>query len=178
MLRRSNVIPRSAAAFSSACHLRRSDIVVEPWGLALIIRWSKTVQFNEKTRRLPLPAMPGHALCPVQAVIRALATTPQGEREGPAFTYLSGAGRVQPLTSWVFNTRIRKGLTAMGLDCSRYASHSFRRGAASWAYDSGLSVETIRQMGDWKTYSCLAYIALPDASLLSAVQRMQSHFSK
>lgn len=172
MLRRSNVIPLSAADFSPARHLRRADIMIEPWGLSLIIRWSKTIQFHERTRRLPLPAMPDHQLCPMQAVIASLRSTPEAPRDGPAFCY-TAKGKLHVLSAAVFLRRLRSGLAGMGLDISRYASHSFRRGSASFAYESGLSVETIRQIGDWKSMACLAYIALPDDSLLSAVRQVQ-----
>lgn len=173
MLRRSNVIPLSVNTFKPQLHLRRQDIVVEPWGLSLIIRWIKTVQFRERNRSLPLPAMARHPLCPVRALLEAFAATPQSARDGPAFTYLASNGLLRTLTAGVFIRRIRACIGAEGLDTSSYASHSFRRGSASWAYQTGLNVETIRQMGDWKSYACLAYITLPDKSLLSAVKKMQ-----
>ena len=45
MLRRSNVLP--TPPFSDTKHLRREDVLAYSWGLALKIRWSKTIQFRE-----------------------------------------------------------------------------------------------------------------------------------
>ncbi|CAH3162812.1 unnamed protein product, partial [Porites lobata] len=39
-------------------------------------------------------------------------------------------------------------LTTMGIDPQSYAGHSFRRGGASFAYQSGVPVELIKALGD------------------------------
>ena len=41
-----------------------------------------------------------------------------------------------------------------------YSSHSFRRGGASYMYGIGMSVESIRLMGDWKSDCYQRYIQI------------------
>ena len=46
-------------------------------------------------------------------------------------------GRLQPLGPNVFVSPFREILSACGLQAKRNAGHSFRRGGASWAFNSG-----------------------------------------
>ena len=54
---------------------------------------------------------------------------------------------------------LRAALRTLGVDIySNFTLHSFRRGAAE-AYDAaGLSLETIKQLGHWKSDSVLPYL--------------------
>ena len=55
------------------------------------------------------------------------------------------------------------------MDNSAFAGHSFRRGGASWAYQAGLGVDTIRQIGDWQSNSYTKYIVEDENSLRFAM---------
>ena len=39
-----------------------------------------------------------------------------------------------------------------------YSSHSFRRGGAFFAYQSGVPLQLIKLLGDWKSDSVLLYL--------------------
>ena len=77
--RKSNLFPPSANKFDNSKHLCRSDFSLFPWGLLLDIRWSKTIQFQERTFQAPLPLLKDHPLCPVTAIVHAFALTPSAE---------------------------------------------------------------------------------------------------
>ena len=65
MLRKSNVLPPILTEYDKDRHLSRLDMRLGPTALEITIRWSKTIQFQERTRILPLPRIAGHPLCPL-----------------------------------------------------------------------------------------------------------------
>ena len=82
--------------FDPAKHLCCSDIIVHHWGLVVIIKWSKILQFRERSVSVPLPYIKGHPLCPTTAVVHAFSLTSTGLLLGPALTYPT-LSEVQPL---------------------------------------------------------------------------------
>ena len=81
LLRHSNVIPLSGAQH----HLKRDDLSLNPGGVRVTIRWSKTDQFRTRKRVIPYPRIKSHPLCPTQAVSNAFQLTPAAPPDGPAF---------------------------------------------------------------------------------------------
>lgn len=176
LLRRSNVLPASVGVFNPQLHLRRRDLVFTNQGLRVTIRWSKTNQFRDRVQVLPLPRITGHKLCPTQAVFQALKLTNGASTDGPAFVIPHGAS-YRPLTAPAFVSEV-KGKLSAHCDTSRIAGHSFRRGGACWAYSSGVPVDLIRQLGDWKSNAYTLY-TLCDINLLStAMSKMVSSLPK
>ncbi len=172
LLRRSNVMSPSLAAFVAAKHLRRTDIIFNKTGICLLIRWTKTIQFKERTLQIPLPRRPGHPLCPAQATFHALRLTAGAPPNGPALVVPSVHGFI-PLSPQLFVGKVRQALQSAGVDPQQYAGHSFRRGGATWAYKCGVPVETIRQLGDWKSTAYQDYIVPSGQVLRDATQLMQ-----
>ena len=153
MLRRSNVLPESAGQFDPSHNLRRKDIVFGKGGLTVMIRWSKTIQFGDRVHKIPLPRIADSALCPSQAVYHAFQKSPLAKTNGPSFVCLEQPS-AKPLTVNQFLCRLKNILGAEGIDPSAFGGHSFRRGGASWAFQSGVPIETIRLIGDWKSNCC------------------------
>ena len=60
-----------------------------------------------------------------------------------------------------FVSKLRDLLTGIGLNPKSYAGHSFRRGGASFAYLSGVPVELIKALGDWRSDTILIYLTMP-----------------
>lgn len=109
-------------------------------------------------------------LCPVLAVLRHFNLTKNAPLVGPAFVTQSCAP-FQPLTTSAFITSVKKALTAKGYNAAEFAGHSFRRGGASFAYQSGVPLHTIKQLGDWQSDAYCLYVFDNDAS-------SKDHFSK
>ena len=145
--RKSNVLA-PAPRFDPAKHLCRSDIIVYPWGLEVIIKWSKTLQFRERNVSVPLPYIKGHPLCPTTAVIHAFSLTFAATLLGPALTYPTLSG-VQPLRYQQFVKMLRQFPRDIGLPAQMFVGHSFRTGGASFAMEAGLPGEIIMQLGQW-----------------------------
>ena len=49
----------------------------------------------------------------------------------------------------------------MGINPQSYAGHSFRRGGASFAYQSVVPLELIKALGDWRSDTILIYLTMP-----------------
>lgn len=166
----------SGTAFDTSKHLRRSDILSYPWGMMLLIRWTKTIQFRERVLQIPLPRLGHHVLCPVAAVFRAFELTPNARPDGPALL-VSDFPKQIPLSTKVFMVRLQQCLVSAGVQPSNYAGHSFRRGGAMWAYKAGVEPETIRQLGDWRSEAYKEYVKPDTSCLFHAVTLMQQQMT-
>ena len=60
-------------------------------------------------------------------------------------------------------------LSAIGFLAKGHACHSFRRGGASFAFCSGVSVKLIKMLGDWHSDAVLLYLTVPLAIRLQSV---------
>ena len=142
LLRKANLLPTSAASFKPSMNLSKSHFAPHSWGLSVTVPCSKTNQFKERELVLALPAIPGHPLCPVSAVLSAFSLSAASPPSGPAFWCPTSTG-LSPLTSSMFTTKLATDLGHLGLSTGQYSGHSFRRGGASWALECGLPAEVI-----------------------------------
>ena len=170
--RKSNMFAPSTTAFNPTKHLTRQDVrylATGDWtGLILVSRWSKTIQFRERTLETPVPALPNHPLCPVTATARAFSLAPSDDPQGPALLYTTN-GQTKTLPYTTFLSLLKKSLTTVLGDATEYTAHSFRRGGASWALQQGIPSEVVRLLGDWQSMAYLAYLQVPLVHRCSAL---------
>ena len=69
--------------------------------------------------------------------------------------------RCRVLTIRAFLSKLRKRLQALGYSPQDYAGYCFRRGGVSFAYQSGVPLELIKMLDDWKSDSVLLYLTAP-----------------
>ena len=81
----------------------------------------------------------------------------QGSSPGPLFCWPDNT----PISRAYFTRLLKAALEFCDLDPTRYKSHSFRIGAASWAEANGMSDAQIRLFGRWKSNAFLRYIWIP-----------------
>ena len=62
--RKSNLLPPSTAKFDPQLHLRNCDVRLYPWGIILVVRWSKKIQYRNRTLLVPVPKVAHSSLCP------------------------------------------------------------------------------------------------------------------
>ena len=90
--------------------------------------------------------------CPYELLLNYLAV--RGSNPGPLFSFIDGKG----VTRNFFNSKLKLGLEFIGLDVTRYKSHSLRIGGASYLSGLGLSDLQIKIMGRWRSDAFLRYI--------------------
>lgn len=90
-LRKSNVVPRSLAAYDSLKHLSRSNIVRTGYGLSLTLNWSKTNQYHERNLEIPIAEIQGDILDPVRAFENMCRLAP-ASAQSPAFSFCNASG--------------------------------------------------------------------------------------
>ena len=166
LLRRSNLLV-SKSDFNPSKHIRRRDVSITPTGAFVIIRWTKTIQFNQKELRFPLPRLKGNIMCPTRALYNSLRLVNAGP-DDPLFSLPDN----KSLSPEVFITLTRQFLEGAVPNPKDYAGHSFRRGGASLLFQSNTSVRLIQALGDWASEAYSAYILPSEAMLASATSRL------
>ena len=132
-----------------------SDVQVTDGSQAVLIsiRVSKTKQSGAPTI-LRIPRSGNPSLCCVTAVQNYLHLRPCHPQY--FFSHMNGS----PLTRSQFTGVLAKAIRCLGLPIQVYTSHSFRIGRASDLASKGLSNETIKQLGRWKSDAVERYIRL------------------
>ena len=124
-------------------------------GLLVTFLHTKTIQFGKRRLHIPLLRLDS-VLCPVKAFLRASISS--DTTSGPAFTFRKHE-KLCILTTSIFIKTFRAVLARSGLECaSSFTGHSFRRGGATWAFQSGVPGELIQVCGDWASDSYKRYL--------------------
>ena len=96
------------------------------------------------------------------AVINAFRfTATVSTTDSQAFNWLAERQAAKVFTYNSFVLVLRRHLASLGFDPKLYAGHSFRRGGASFAYHSGVPIELIKALGDWRSDTILIYLTMP-----------------
>lgn len=156
--RKSNLLVESHILFDPSRHLCASDIQFTPEGAVLKVRWSKVIQFRERTLHIPLPKISNSMFCPSTALLMVALENSPCPAPVPLFRYrLAGADNI-PLTHKQFTDKLHSCLSACGIQASKYSGHSFRRGGAIFALQCGLPVNLIKLQGDWSSNAVDRYL--------------------
>lgn len=88
---------------------------------------------------------------------------------GAPFFCLPAGPALQPLTSSAFSTSLKQLISHIGIDTRHYSPHSFRRGGATFAYQSGVPEHLVKLQGDWRSDAYQTYIITLPLSTRSLV---------
>ena len=176
MSRKSNLVVTGAEKFNPEKQLCRSDVLVGSDGLLVTFRWSKTNQFGARKHVVPLLAIPESPLCPVRAYKSMLNMCP-GEPNDPAF-FITAIRSKRPVTYYLLQKFIKKGVSQLGLDPKAFSSHSLRRAGATWAFQSQVPSELIKSHGDWASQAYMRYLDFSLSERLQVAERMTNEVIK
>lgn len=157
-VRQSNLAPISSASFDARRHTCRGDVFVHPPGLVVLLKWSKTLQTHQKMPLIPLPAIPGHHLCPVRAYQDMLSVAPTRSSDDPLLMLPSASGELRPLTTTQLRHAFNTLMECLGHTPTAYSLHSFRRGGATAAYRAGADFLSVQRHGTWTSDAFWDYI--------------------
>ena len=169
--RKSNLVPDSAKSFDPQKQLTRGHFEEIDENLRVIMKWTKTIQYNERQLVVPIRRIKGSKLCPVKAYKRMCTKNPATQGE-PAFVHRGKKGKMIVWTYRMFMTELKKDIEKIGEDPRAYSTHSFRRGAATFAYEAGVEAETVKIMGDWRSDCFRQYLQVSMQKKEEAAIRM------
>jgi hypothetical protein len=169
-MRKSSLFPRNIKGQN---HLTLAHCQVTDWGIALYTEYSKTIQCKERQVFVALPWHANRLLCPARHVLQAVVKSDCSANDELIFSYLD-KGKKCRMTYSMFTTMLKNVLLPLGLGTSDYSGHSFRRGGATQALNSGVLPEVIKAQGDWKSLSYLDYLDSSDSQ--SRAKQLQSMY--
>ena len=156
-----HTLVRSANLFAdskkkSPKHLTLQSIVPTSDGFIINFPALKNERFLNKTVAIPITRLTNDsALCAATALQRSI--DGRTDKHGPLLTYKKNKRDVA-LTAAKFNLTLRDVLRRAGFNASRFSVHSFRRGAATFASQSGISEDSLKAQGNWKSECYTRYI--------------------
>ena len=171
-LRKSSLLPKDLQEPGDKCLLVKDVCLGQQHDLMYItLRYSKTIQFNQRVVRIPLAAQPGSRLCPVTAISALLHMT-EAPSEKPLFSYFHGTRNLIPLTHTTFVSLLKAKLSMLGYNPKSYSGHSFRRGGCSFAFSLGIPPLVIKLLGDWKSNAYERYVCISEDRCRAAAQAL------
>ena len=160
----SNLVPTSVSKWSKVRQLSKSSIVFTDKGM---IRWSKTTQFRQRILEIPVFAIPNSILCPVKAVRRLLKIS----KTGPHGLLLA-LSKNQILTYNMMQRKLKKAIGNLGLNKTKFSTHSLHRGGVVWGERNGISNSMIKVYGNWSSDAFRRYLQFPEEKRLEVAEKM------
>ena len=168
LLRKSTLIPKSKVSGDTHALLRSDVINYEEDSFVLVVRYSKTIQFGQKVLQIPYWKCADFMLCPVSTLLLHL-TSSKLRPGSPLFDYIE-SGVVRSWNHVTFVAKLRRCLLLCNIEPALYSGHSLRRGGCSACFLAGLSVQDIKQRGDWKSSCFEKYLHLPGERLFASAR--------
>lgn len=150
----------AATRRSETAALRAEDVAVEPEGMVLTIRKSKTDQ-EAAGRKVGIPFGAGEATCPVRALRRWQSAA--GIQSGSLFRAVDQAGRVSDhaLHADSIGGIVKRAAARCGLQVEAIGGHSLRAGHITQAARNGVPEYLIRRQSGHRSSKMLdRYIRL------------------
>jgi hypothetical protein len=144
-------------------HVTRGSVLLEETQLRITLPTSKTDPFRLGV--VLTIAATGDSACAVASLKHLFRLFPRPLTD-PLF--FPDRAFTRSLVIGELKTRL-EGLGHQG----HYSGHSFRRGAATWAKERGLSTDDIKLLGRWKSDSYKLYLEPKGSDMMSASRRMQ-----
>ena len=153
--RKSNLLPESLGSYDPNKQLSVHNISFNSEGVIIKVSWSKTIQYQDRVLQIPLPFIQSSPLCPSTALW--LASRVNKGRHLSPFQFQNN-GLPSILTYPVFVKFLKQCLDGLGFPSHQYSGHSFRRGGASFALESGVPADLVQTQGDWRSDAYKVYI--------------------
>ena len=162
-LRQSSLAPPTVSAFDPSRHLTRADVTATDQGLAVNIKWSKTMQRASDMKTVLLPPTADPSICPLKAYTRYLQRAPPAPL--PARAPLVAFSDGNPITTRYIARAWTRALQQEGLSTTAFSLHSLRKGGASFAYHDGdAKLNDVMAQGTWKSDAVRTYIKPQDGA--------------
>ena len=152
-LRLSNLVPLSKGKFDPLKQLRRDDIKFEKDYVLLFYKWSKTNQNCKKITWVPIGSVEDNRFN-VKVHLQKLFARVKTPSDAPLFSYSTCDFHSRYTLVSLLDQCVQKA----GLSPADYSWHSFRRGAAVFAFELGLADSAVQLLGDWSSEAFKNYL--------------------
>ena len=171
--RLSNLVPISKNKFDPLKQLKRDDIKFEKDVVLVYYKYSKTNQNCSKVAWVPIGSVADDRFN-LKSYLQRLFSLVKAPEDAPLFSFSksdhhSRYSLVRILDSCVFEA---------GLSLSDYSWHSFRRGAAVFAFELGLSDSAVQLLGDWSSPAFKHYLEFAFLRKVSVARKIAKSFDK
>ena len=172
-LRLSNLVPTAQNQFDPLKHLKRDDVRFDQNVVLLFYKWAKTNQHASKVSWIPI--------CPVsderfnvKVFLERLLNSVNAPSSAPLFSF--GKKRFHSRSSLV--KLLEMCTRKAGLPSADYSWHSFRRGAAVFAFELGMADSAVQLLGDWSSAAFKNYLEFSFLRKVSISKAISSNFDK
>ena len=169
--RLSNLVPPSKGKFDPLKHLKRDDIRFESDFILVFYKWSKTNQNSGRVAWVPIGSVTD-ARFDFKKHLQSLFSEVKSPSDAPLFTfkknnYHSRYSLVRMLDLCIYDA---------GLSLSDYSWHSFRRGAAVFAFELGLADSAVQLLGDWSSSAFKNYLEFAFSRKAAIAKKIARNF--
>ena len=171
--RLSNLVPPSKGKFDPLKHLKKDDIRFESDFILVFYKWSKTNQNSSRVAWVPIGSV-SDARFDIKKHMQTLFSLVKSPSDAPLFTfknnnYHSRYSLVRLLDLCIFEA---------DLSISDYSWHSFRRGAAVFAFELGLADSAVQLLGDWSSSAFKNYLEFAFLRKVSVAETIARGFDR
>lgn len=169
--RLSNLVPVSKGKFDPLKQLKRDDIKFEKEYILIYYKWSKTNQNSSRVAWVPIGTVADPRFN-IKCHFKKLFSLVKVPNVAPLFSFNKNTYHSRHSLVTVLNKCVKRA----GLSVSDYSWHSFRRGAAVFAFELGLADSAVQMLGDWSSEAFKNYLEFAFARKASIAKKIAKSF--
>ena len=135
--------------------LTKGDVFFSHNQVTILIKWTKTLQFNNQIRLITLPRL-NNVICPYTAIQQCVALVP-GDKNSPLLQFKNKESW-SPLTDTQVRRHLRNILQLLNKPKNLVTFHSFRRSGATFAFNHNVPLQDIQRHGTWTSDCVWRYV--------------------
>ena len=170
-LRLSNLVPSAQIKFDPLKQLKRDDIKCVDSVVLVFFKWAKTNQNAKKVSWIPIIPVTDPRFN-IKLNFEKLLKMVKAPESAPLFTYAPDKFH----TRFSLVTFLESCVSEAGLSPADYSWHSFRRGAAVFAFELGLADSAVQLLGDWSSSAFKSYLDFSFKRKVSIAESIASNF--
>ena len=175
--RLSNLVPLSKGKFDPLKQLTRDDVKFEKDYVLIFYKWSKTNQNCKRITWVPIGSVKDPRF-DIKCHLKRLFSLVKAHNDAPLFSFSRNDYHSRYSLVNLLNVCTQRA----GLSCKDYSWHSFRRGAAVFAFELGLADSAVQLLGDWSSAAFKNYLEfafIRKAAIAKKIARsFDSHLSQ
>ena len=169
--RLSNLVSSSKGSFDPLKHLVRGDIKSEGKFVLIFYKWSKTNQSSDKVAWIPIQSVLDDRFN-LKLHLKTLFSVVKASRDAPLFSFSKSGFHSRYSLVRLLDQCVDKA----GLSVSDYSWHSFRRGAAVFAFELGLDDSAVQLLGDWSSDAFKHYLEFAFVRKAAVAKKVSKSF--